>query len=144
MVWQDFKEKVFRFVVLEHVRQEGVHWDLMLQLPDRKLLATWQIRMNPAQWRERLAPIPALQLPDHRLIYLDYQGKISGGRGVVTRVDDGFFELRLLEDGRMELVLRGQKLHGLFILCRVSGKAGDAGEADDPRHWEISCHQPLP
>ncbi len=131
MVSQDFREKVFRFVVLEHVRQGDVHWDLMLQLPDRELLATWQIRMNPAQWAGCHAPIPALQLPDHRFMYLDYEGEISGGRGAVSRVDLGDFKLRRLEEEQINLFLRGQKLHGIFTLRRW------LGDANESHWWEL-------
>ena len=68
-----------RFVVLEHVRPEDRHWDLMLESGDA--LATWALKHSP----DSAQPIAAEQLPDHRLAYLDYEGPISGGRGAVTR-----------------------------------------------------------
>jgi hypothetical protein len=37
--------------------------------------------------------IAAIALPDHRLHYLDFEGEISGGRGKVTRIARGSFEL---------------------------------------------------
>lgn len=38
----------------------------------------------------------AEKTPDHRAVYLDYEGEVSGGRGVVARVAEGIvhkFEL---------------------------------------------------
>jgi hypothetical protein len=65
----------------------GVHWDLMLESGD--VLHTWALAAEPAP----NLPIAAEQLPDHRLIYLDYEGPISGNRGTVTRWDAGRFEV---------------------------------------------------
>ena len=118
MVWQDFNQKVFRFAVLKHVRQTDIHWDLLLQLPDRPLLATWQIRMEPGRWEREFQPIPAFELPDHRLMYLDFQGDISGGRGHVTHIDGGTMEIFRGEENFIDCRLQGQLLHGSLQLMR--------------------------
>ena len=133
MVWQDFKQKVFRFAVLKHVRETDIHWDLLLQLPDRPLLATWQIRLDPVRWEHENGPIPALELPDHRLVYLDFQGDISGGRGHVSHIDGGKIEIARGEKNIITCFLRGQLLHGSTSLKRMMVE----GETSS-RQWELT------
>src|SRR5262249_5609576 len=65
-----------RFVLLEHT-WNGVHWDLMLERDG--VLRTWAIDAPVVSGRD----LPARSLGDHRLVYLDYEGEISGGRGRV-------------------------------------------------------------
>ena len=105
--------KTLRFVILRHVRQEDTHWDLMLEQPAAEKLATWQIHLPPEKWGLRL---PAVRLPDHRRNYLQYEGEISGGRGHVTRVDEGTVEVleRLEQDTCWRIKLNGRHIAGTF------------------------------
>ena len=73
-----------RFVLLEHV-WNGVHWDFMLE--HGEVLRTWAIDAPIVAGQD----LPARALPDHRRIYLDYEGEISGNRGQVRRVDTGTY-----------------------------------------------------
>jgi hypothetical protein len=99
-----------RFVILKHVRQQDTHWDLMLELPGQELLATWQVHLPPEQWGP---VVPAVRLPDHRRLYLEYEGEISGNRGHVTWVDEGTAEV--LQTGqRWQIRLEGRKVKGKF------------------------------
>ncbi len=132
MVWQDFKEKVFRFAVLKHVRQTDIHWDLLLQLPDRPLLATWQIRVAPAAWNSQFEAIPAIAIPDHRLIYLDFQGEIPGDRGHVTHVDGGVLKLQRAEENFINGYLQGHNLNGPLALTRPKTDRPEASQ-----HWQL-------
>ncbi len=99
----------FRFVVLEHELppESGrpSHWDLMLEQPPEwgGMLLTFEVPNPPAVWGP---PTVVLKLPDHRSLYLDYEGPISRNRGSVRRVLQGhmhwlektpeFLTLRLL------------------------------------------------
>ena len=132
MVWQDFKEKVFRFAVLKHVRQTDIHWDLLLQLPDRPLLATWRIRLDPAAWDGQFEAIPAIAMPDHRLIYLDFQGEIPGGRGHVTHTDGGLLKLLRMEENFISGYVRGRNLNGPLALTRPKTDRPEASQ-----HWQL-------
>ncbi|MGC8625097.1 MAG: DNA polymerase ligase N-terminal domain-containing protein [Phycisphaerae bacterium] len=118
MVWQGYGQKNIRFAILKHVRDSDVHWDLLLQNPDHPRLATWQIRIEPVAWQSRA--IVAIRLPDHRAVYLDYEGEISSGRGRVTRVDGGLIELLRYDPQRIETVLHGQLLQGALTLIRAA------------------------
>ncbi len=100
-----------RFALLEH-RWNGVHWDLLLERDG--VLKTWALDGPPAPGVERLAR----SLPDHRLLYLDYEGPISGDRGTVRRVDGGGYETKEWDDGRIRVRLRGRQLVGEALLIR--------------------------
>ena len=132
MVWQDFQEKVFRFAVLKHVRQTDIHWDLLLQLPDRPLLATWQIRVDPAAWSSQFQAIQAIAISDHRLIYLDFQGEIPGDRGHVTHVDGGILKLQRVEENAIHGILHGHNLNGPLVLTRTGNAATETSH-----HWQL-------
>ena len=60
--------------------------------------------------------------PDHRLAYLDYEGPVSGGRGSVTRWDQGTYELEHHSDDELAVVLAGRRLAGRATLCRLGGE----------------------
>ena len=81
-----------RFVVLEHV-WNGVHWDFMLERGE--VLRTWAIDAPIVAGQD----LPARALADHRLIYLDYEGEVSGQRGSVRRVDAGTYRTIRVVDG---------------------------------------------
>lgn len=73
-----------RFVILEH-DWPFLHWDFLLE--SGNLLRAWRL-LQPVtlgQW------IEAQPLPDHRLVYLEYEGPVSGNRGEVRRVGAGRF-----------------------------------------------------
>ena len=70
----------------------GDHYDLMLSPPGAGLLWTWAIPANPM-----CQPLPleceAERFPDHRRVYLDYQGPVLGDRGQVQQAAKGTFEV---------------------------------------------------
>lgn len=64
------------------------HWDLMVENGDS--LLTWELKALPeAVTGGQPLPWPARRLPDHRCVYLEYEGMLSGGRGQVDRVAGG-------------------------------------------------------
>ncbi len=107
-----------RFALLEHLR-DGVHWDLMLERGDA--LRTWALDALPAEGVEQ----PARALPDHRLMYLDYEGEIAGGRGSVRRIDGGEYLAREWGVDLIRVELRGAQLVGVLDLRRLAGIPGD-------------------
>ena len=104
------------FVVLWHECGEAnggraaSHWDLMVAVPGEEKLATWQVRMEPRTWGRR---VMAERIGDHRRVYLTYEGEISGGRGKVTRVDEGPAEV-VTRGTVWTLRLRGTGVMGEF------------------------------
>lgn len=103
------------------------HWDLMLEVDG--VLATWELRDLPAAWAKalHLDVIEAgslgniTRLPDHRLDYLDYEGSVTGGRGSVSRISGGSFEILESTSDTLTGVLSGETLGGEFKLTRVAG-----------------------
>ena len=83
-----------RYAVLNHQVNHEIsassdrqdHFDLLLEFAD--VLVTWELSVWLPTETQSIR-----RLPDHRLVYLDYQGPISNNRGSVTRVDQGQFEL---------------------------------------------------
>ena len=79
-----------RTVVLRHI-QEGLpdHFDWLIDQPERDeehRLITFKCDQFPTQAQRLIAT----KSPDHRAIYLDYEGDIGQGRGQVVRVLQGY------------------------------------------------------
>src|SRR5215213_6090693 len=98
-----------RFVILEH-DWPATHWDFLLEAGS--VLRAWRLLAEPAAGRT----VPAEPNADHRPLYLDYEGPVSGGRGTVTRWDVGTFEWVEDGPGRVVVELRGAKLTGRFAV----------------------------
>jgi len=101
-----------RFVILEHDYPDQ-YWDFLLEAGDH--LRAWKLRESP----EKLTNgenIEAEIAPNHRLIYLDYEGPISNGRGAVKRFDQGLFKWLEENDGKVTVEISGKKVIGTFKL----------------------------
>lgn len=83
-------------------------------------LLTWQLLREPVG--PECLPICARQIGSHRKAYLDYEGPVSGHRGVVQRVDAGWVDFEELGRDRCVIRLRAGRLDGRFALTR-SGEA---------------------
>jgi hypothetical protein len=100
-----------RFVILEHDHPMP-HFDLMLEVGP--VLRTWRLAAPP----EAGVSPSAHPLPDHRPLYLAYEGPVSGGRGVVRRWDGGTYDGLVEGASRTRFYLRGDKVRGW---CSVEG-----------------------
>jgi hypothetical protein len=94
-----------RFAILEH-DWPSLHWDFLLE--DGPRLRSWRLLAEPGPARE----VPAEPNFVHRLIYLDYEGPVSAGRGVVRRWDSGTFEWVEDAEERIVVHLQGKKMSG--------------------------------
>jgi hypothetical protein len=90
-----------RYAILTH-DHPFPHWDFLLEWGDA--CRTWRLLAEPAPGH----PIPAEPLPDHRLHYLDYEGPVSGNRGVVAQWDAGIYDVAS-SDPQLLLRLRGTR-----------------------------------
>ena len=99
----------FRFAVLHHQlgdhAQRNCHWDLLLEPPTLLTvgLLTFEINSPPTEWANHKLVIT--RLPDHRPLYLDYEGPISGDRGQVKRVLAGTIQWRIFEQDLLVLTI---------------------------------------
>ena len=116
-----------RYTVLRHkmpphsVRKD--HFDILFENGDK--LSTWEIEDWPPSGVQ-----PATHLPDHRLVYLDYEGPIDQ-RGSVKRVCAGTFQFQTQQEGAWLLDLQGITFQG-----RIHLKRGSTNESPDL--WTLS------
>jgi hypothetical protein len=103
-----------RYVILEH-DHPILHWDFMLETGP--ILRTWRLATAPAPGQV----ISALFLSDHRLVYLDYEGPLSGGRGKVSRWDSGIFDWLSHQESDVAVHLHGERLQGAATLRQIKG-----------------------
>jgi len=100
-----------RFALLEH-DHPVVHWDLLLECGEA--CRTWRL----AAPLDAAATIPAEALPDHRPLYLDYEGPVSGDRGAVRRRDAGRFVWLMATENQVAVLLTGARWSGRVDLRR--------------------------
>lgn len=100
-----------RFTILAH-DHPFLHWDLFLEAGP--LLRSWRI-LKPL---EASQTVPAEVIGEHRLMYLDYEGPVSGNRGTVHRIDSGTFEW--VEDQARQVVIR---MFGTFFVGTLTLEA---------------------
>jgi bifunctional non-homologous end joining protein LigD len=110
------------FVVHEH-HARSLHFDLRLEMEG--VLKSWAVpkgpSMNPSE--KRLAVV----VDDHDLNYGGFEGIIpegTYGAGEVLIWDSGRYELKSgdIRSGKLEIILRGKKMKGMFVLTRMRGK----------------------
>lgn len=105
-----------QYVILRHDHPE-LHWDLMLEEGD--VLKTWRLPQPPEIDQasdETSLDLTAEALPDHRLVYLEYEGPVSGDRGEVSRWDRGTFTLLERSEDQLVALLTGEELAGRLTL----------------------------
>ncbi len=99
-----------RYVILQHESSRGLHYDFMLEWG--AVLKTWELLEAPLSGGE----VRARPLPDHRLLYLDYEGALSENRGRVTQWDRGTYEFISESAAGWQISLTGIKCRGLLTL----------------------------
>lgn len=105
-----------RFAILDH-DHPFQHWDFLLESGD--VLRGWRLLAEPARGK----PITAEPLPDHRPLYLDYEGPVSGGRGRVFRWDAGTFTWEHDTPDELVVAMEGRRVAGSVMLSRSDGGA---------------------
>jgi bifunctional non-homologous end joining protein LigD len=114
-----------KFVIQEH-KATHLHWDFRLELD--KVLKSWAVPKEPP--KEEGIKRLAVQVEDHDLNYISFQGTIPKGMygaGTVKIWDKGTFKLIERTDNKLEFELKGKKLKGRYELVRFD-KAG-------PKAW---------
>ncbi|MBW2992312.1 3'-phosphoesterase [Candidatus Woesearchaeota archaeon] len=111
-----------KFVVQEHHARK-LHYDFRLELDN--VLKSWAVpKTLPLKAGiKRLA----VQVEDHDLSYVSFQGTIPEGQygaGTVKIWDKGTFKLIERTENKLEFELKGKKLKGIYELIRFK-KAGE-------------------
>jgi len=118
-----------RFVIQKHAASH-LHYDFRLELDGT--LKSWAVPKGVpyAKAQKRLA----LQVEDHPVSYIDFEGIIRQGQyggGTVMVWDRGTYEAlspspsKELDSGKLHFILSGKKLHGEWYLVRLH----------DPKQW---------
>lgn len=122
-----------QFAVLLHQppehSTESEHFDLLLE-HDGALL-TWRLPIEPLLEDGRCFAIP---LPTHRLVYLTYEGPISGNRGTVKRVAAGELEWTGLPGNHSGLLRATLKAAEDWALTMTP-------PADNVSDWVVEWHR---
>lgn len=134
-----------RAVLLRHEMPNGTgHFDLLIELPEERRSADAGERTLLAFRADAridlLAPgsrADAQRIPDHRALYLEFEGDITGGRGRVTRLAAGACERLDLSDVAFAATLRwGDERRPQRLL---GGRLADA----PPDAWRIAAITPV-
>lgn len=79
-----------RWVLLEHTLPDGArHYDWLIDPDGRPETPLMSFRTMARVDRPGEGGFEAERIHDHRRVYLEYEGEISGGRGSVRRVAAG-------------------------------------------------------
>lgn len=105
---------MLRFAILVH-DHPVLHWDLLVEYSPDEKLKTWRLEDPPKDGEF----ISAEALPDHRRLYLDYEGPVSGDRGQVRRWDRGAATIVSQTSTQIRLQLNGDRLGGTAELEHV-------------------------
>ncbi|MBS7638087.1 ATP-dependent DNA ligase [Candidatus Bathyarchaeota archaeon] len=113
-----------RFVVHEH-HATHLHWDFRLELDG--VLKSWAVPKEPPTQPgvRRLA----VEVEDHPLSYIDFQGVIPEGMygaGTVKIWDKGVYTLESRKPNKLVFELQGERMRGRYTLLRFT---------DKPQNW---------
>ena len=136
-----------RFVVQRH-RASSLHYDFRLAVDG--VLASWAVPRGPTMdpGQRRLA----VQVEDHPIGYIDFEGVIPGGqygagdvivwdRGTYSADPDTPDPARDLAAGTFKFTLEGEKLTGGFVLVRTAGFGRRRPKPDDTRQKWLLIHR---
>ena len=116
-----------KYLIHQHLSRRP-HFDLRLEVEG--VLKSWAVPKEPSL--DPKVRRLAVMVEDHALEYGDFQGIIPEGEygaGEVRIWDKGFYEnlqpgdmSQSIHNGRIEVLLKGQRLQGRFALIRFKGQ----------------------
>jgi hypothetical protein len=110
-----------RYAILHHTGVPEPHYDLLFETYPGSNLSTWRSPVWPIEHSTSVT-----RLKDHRRVYLDYTGEVSGGRGHVDRVAGGECEVEVGEDGNWFVRLLSGTPTTVLRLCCGPGQEWNA------------------
>lgn len=144
-----------RYVLLRHELPDGSwHFDWLMdpggagQDPDERRLIAFRTPQPPES--VDASRFVARRMPDHRLLYLEFEGPLSGtGRGAVQRVIAGLCEIHRRTDRRIEVTLHPPGRSPVSLV----GESMEPAPGVEPNRWEFrplaprtleQANQPIP
>lgn len=111
------------YVVQEH-HATHLHWDFRLE--HEGVLKSWAVPKGiPEQPKIRHL---AVETEDHPYEYASFEGVIPEGQygaGTVKIWDKGHFETKVWAPDKIEVKLKGERLHGTYVLVRLKKSGSD-------------------
>ncbi|MBI4116147.1 3'-phosphoesterase [Candidatus Pacearchaeota archaeon] len=96
-----------------------LHYDLRLEM--NGVLKSWAIPKEPP--KEKGIKRLAVMTEDHPIGYEKFRGEIPKGEyggGKVEIWDSGFYELKIKDEKKIEIILCGKKLKGNYVLVKTN------------------------
>ena len=107
--------------LLRHTTRDGLHFDWLLTDPRDPAGLLWTARTGrPSDEWAKLPCWDLTPISGHRRTYLTYEGPVSGDRGEVSRVDQGYFTAELWTDARIVIDLRFERCEGRVEMTQLS------------------------
>jgi len=109
-----------RFVVQEH-HATHIHWDFRLEKDG--VLKSWAVPKGPPE--EKSVKRLAVQVEDHDIDYIDFEGTIPEGEygaGSVKIWDKGTYVLESETSKRLLFELKGKRLKGKYSFVHLKEK----------------------
>lgn len=108
-----------RFVIQKHYATH-LHYDFRLEMDG--VLKSWAVPKEPPT--EPSVKRLAVEVEDHPLSYIDFEGTIPEGiygAGKVEIWDKGTYTLKHRNKDKIEFILHGERLSGDYVLIRFKG-----------------------
>ncbi len=121
-----------RFVIQKHDARR-LHYDFRLEMEG--VLKSWAVPKG-LPWKQGEKHL-AVEVEDHPIDYAEFEGVIPEGQyggGTVMVWDRGKYfiygeqPLKSLQDGKLHLVLEGEKAKGEWTLVRIRGRDGEKNQ----------------
>ena len=110
-----------RYVILHHTGIQEPHFDLMFETLPGSMLTAWRSPQWPIE-----APAPVTRLRDHRRLYLEYEGDVSG-QGAVSRVAEGGCQVEIGENSVWNIRLLSGATPQILVFHQI-----------DSERWEVA------
>ena len=139
---EEFGKKLvsFRFVVLHHQLPadsgRSSHWDLLLQQTPEfgSGLLTFEVSVPPKEWGDTTF---VRKLPDHRTLYLRYEGHLSDNRGIVTRILSGTIQWQVLTAELLILAVQSDTFPYAGSPIQGELRVSKFSDQTNPDRWKL-------